>query len=99
MIITDADLKSLANKLSASRAENEQRLMTFSDAVAAAAKSADGVKMEALRKVRAMGRRLGVFLSDDKVIDLRDLNGQLKGATIEDRLAFKSMLANAGLLA
>lgn len=99
MIITDEDLKALSAKLNASNAEVAQLIHTFSAAVAAAAKNADGRKLELLRSVRAAGRRLGVFLPEDKAVDVRELNLQLADVDVGEQIAFKALLAQAGLIA
>jgi hypothetical protein len=99
MIITDEDLKALSAKLNASNADGARPIHTFSAAVAAAAKNADGRKLELLRSVRAAGRRLGVFLPEDKAVDVRELNIQLADVDVSERIRFKSMLAAAGLIA
>ena len=93
MIITDEDLKALSAKLNASNAEVARPIHTFSAAVAAAAKNADGRKLELLRSVRAAGRRLGVFLPEDKAVDVRELNLQLADVDVGESIAFKSLLA------
>jgi hypothetical protein len=99
MIISDEDLKLLSQKLNASNAESSRPVQTFSAAIAAAAKSADGKKLELLRSVRAAGRRLGVFLPEDKRIDMHELNLQLGDVDTGERIAFKALLAQAGLIA
>jgi hypothetical protein len=99
MIISDEDLKLLSQKLNASNAETSRSVVTFSAAILAAAKSADGKKLELLRSVRAAGRRLGVFLLEDEKVDVRELNLQLIDIDVGERIAFKSLLAQAGLIA
>jgi hypothetical protein len=99
MIISDEDLKLLSQKLNASNAETSRSVVTFGAAILAAAKSADGKKLELLRSVRAAGRRLGVFLPEDEKVDVRELNLQLIDIDVGERIAFKSLLAQAGLIA
>jgi hypothetical protein len=99
MIISDEDLKLLSQKLNASNTESNRPVQTFSAAIAAAAKSADGKRLELLRSVRAAGRRLGVFLPEDEKVDVRKLNLQLIDIDVGERIAFKSLLAQAGLIA
>ena len=72
MVITDTDLQNMIAKLSANRGELPN--VTFSQAVAAAAKDADGKCLEMLRVVRAMARRLGVELPENQKIELAWLN-------------------------
>ena len=64
MVITDTDLQNMIAKLSANRGKSPN--VTFSQAVAAAAKDADGKCLEMLRVVRAMARRLGVELPENR---------------------------------
>src|SRR4029077_4327040 len=99
MIITDEDLKALSAKLNASNAEVARPIHTFSAAVGAAAKNADGRKLELLRSVRAASRRLGVLLPEDKAVCIRELNIQLADVDVGERIAFKALLAQAGLIA
>jgi hypothetical protein len=101
MIISDDDLKMLSRKLSSMSAAHAERdnTQTFSEAVAASAKNADGKRLELLRSIRAMARRLGVELPEDRKIDPTWLNKLLVGEDISARLSFKSALHSAGLLA
>jgi hypothetical protein len=100
MIFTDADLKMLAQKLqAASAAEAERPVKTFSEAIQAASRAGDGRKLELLRYVNAIARRVGVKLPMDETIDLYWLNKQLVGEDIDARISFKKALTAAGLLA
>jgi hypothetical protein len=99
MINLDIDLQLPVQKLNASRSDANRTLKAYSEAVSAAARNADGVRLELLRNVRATGRRLGVFLAEEKPIDMRDLNLQLADIDIGERIAFKALLAQAGLIA
>jgi hypothetical protein len=96
MVITDTDLQNMIAKLSANRGESPN--VTFSQAVAAAAKDADGKCLEMLRAVRAMARRLGVELPENQKIELAWLNKQLIGEDTSERIAFKASLHRAGLI-
>ena len=97
MVITDVDLSNMIAKLSANRGESDN-VVTFAAAVAAAAREADGKRLEMLRAVRAMARRLGVELPENQKIELTWLNKQLIGEDCLERLAFKSALHRAGLI-
>jgi hypothetical protein len=97
MIITDTDLQNMIAKLSANRDESAN-VVTFAAAVAAAARDADGKRLEMLRTVRAMARRLGVELPENEKIDLRQINKMLLGEDTLERMAFKSALHRAGLI-
>jgi hypothetical protein len=97
MVITDADLSNMIAKLNANHAESTG-VVTFSQAVAAAARDADGKRLEMLRTVRAMARRLGVELPENEQIDLRKINKMLTGEDTGERIAFKASLHRAGLI-
>jgi hypothetical protein len=97
MVITDTDLSNMIAKLSANRGESAN-VVTFAAAVAAAAREADGKRLEMLRAVRAMARRLGVELPENEKIDLRKINKMLVGEDTGERIAFKSALHRCGLI-
>jgi hypothetical protein len=84
-------------KLNAGHGESANAV-TFAAAVAAASRDADGKRLEMLRTVRAMARRLGVELPENQRIELPWLNKQLIGEDCLERLAFKSALHRAGLI-
>ena len=97
MVITETDLSNMIQKLNANHAESAG-VVTFSQAVAAAAREADGKRLEMLRTVRAMARRLGVELPENEKIDLRKINKMLTGEDTGERIAFKASLHHAGLI-
>jgi hypothetical protein len=98
MVITDQDISGMIAKLNAGRGESAN-VVTFAEAVKAAARDADGRRLEMLRSIRAMARRLGVELPENEKIEVARLNKMLIGESTDARIAFKSALHSAGLLA
>jgi hypothetical protein len=94
MVITDQDISGMIAKLNAGRGESAN-VVTFAEAVKAAARDADGKRLEMLRTVRAMARRLGVELPENQKIELTWLNKQLIGEDTSERIAFKASLHRA----
>ena len=99
MINLDTQLEQLCKALSATRQENDANVVTFAQAVQAASRAADGRKLELLRTVRAMARRLNLSLPEDQKIDPIWLNKQLVGESTDSRIALKNALHVAGLIA
>jgi hypothetical protein len=98
MVITDTDISGMIAKLNAGRGESAN-VVTFAEAVKAAARDADGRRLEMLRSIRAMARRLGVELPENEKIEVARFNKMLIGESTDSRIAFKSALHSAGLLA
>lgn len=51
-----------------------------------------------IKNVVAMARRLGHAMPVDKAVDLFQLDKDIAGASIEDRMHLKTMLRHLGLL-
>jgi hypothetical protein len=65
MVITDQDISGMIAKLNAGRGESAN-VVNFAEAVKAAARDADGRRLEMLRSIRAMARRLGIEIPENQ---------------------------------
>jgi hypothetical protein len=95
----DTQLAQICAALSATRQENEAKVVTFAEAVQAASRAADRRRLELLRVVRAMARRLNITLPENEKVDPIWLNKALIGESLDSRFALKNALHVAGLLA
>jgi hypothetical protein len=95
----DTQLDQLCAAVSATGHENDAKVVTFSRAVQAASRNADGRALELLRACRQMCRRLNITLPENEKVDPTWLNKALVGESIDSRIALKNALHVAGILA
>lgn len=97
--LSEDDRKSLTARINAASATpSPQRLLTFSQAVAASA--ANPTRLVEIKELRAHAARCGVELHDDKHMDIVTVDRQMRerGTDAQSRIVLKALLYRAGMI-
>lgn len=95
--LSEDDRKSLTARINAASATpSPQRLLTFSQAVAASAAN----HLVEIKELRAHAARCGVELHDDKHMDIVTVDRQMRerGTDAQSRIVLKALLYRAGMI-